>query len=70
VPVIVHCAFAASGPGDDVAAAIALERRATAVLIGATQGSEGMVVYTSGVGVLADASLLLPVRVPCRYALG
>lgn len=50
--VTVHCAFPSTG-GDDLAAAIALERQATATLIHATRRSGGTLVYTSGVGVLA-----------------
>jgi nucleoside-diphosphate-sugar epimerase len=45
----VHCAFGAKRPSD-VAAAVDLERRATRTLV----ASEATVVYTSGIGVLAD----------------
>jgi nucleoside-diphosphate-sugar epimerase len=53
--VVVHCAFGASGPADDVAAAIALEQRATAILADAARDAGGTLIYTSGVGVLAGA---------------
>jgi dTDP-4-dehydrorhamnose reductase len=51
----VHCAFAASGPADDMTAAIALEQRATAILVDAARDAGGTLIYTSGVGVLAGA---------------
>lgn len=50
---VVHCAFAASGPGDDLAVAIELERNATQTLMRATQRRGSLLVYTSGIGVLA-----------------
>lgn len=64
--VVVHCAFAASTPRD-LPVAIALERRVTRTLL----STPATVVYTSGVGVLADGEGCDPVhedRVPSSTA--
>jgi len=63
---VVHCAFAASGPNDDLAVAIDLERHATDALLRSTQRPGSVLVYTSGIGVLADADDDVLPRTQCR----